>query len=180
MRRFIIPLFVFFVIGACSTTEQLVMQPLYSVTSENIANIESDFVIDRLLLYKHSNIMLQCNEILTIERFTFDSGLPTTYAMAAHYQGNNWRFIDTICVRTDPGLFTLQDDQPTRLSTFRRLGHRDHRSCHSARSDQCAESHERAACAILSRADRDSGRRCPRLATLSRTVTHLMLQDLDT
>ncbi len=101
-------------ITACTTTEQLVMQDLYSVSIKTVAHIEGDFVVERFLLYKRTDFGLGVNEILTVDRFSFDDGRLRLHAIAVQYTGGHWRFMDTVRIRTDAGLFTLQDDQPTR------------------------------------------------------------------
>lgn len=77
--------------SGCSTTEQLAMKSLYSVTNNERTDIRGTIKSDRFLLYK--KVSLTYNDVVTLDKFTQNDS--TVYSLTAQYLGPDWRFMDT-------------------------------------------------------------------------------------
>lgn len=98
----------------CSTTSQLTTRPRYTVLTESVEDIRGNYSVDHFILHKRQT--LSTVEVVTIDRFDFEGRLPMAHAIAVHYSAQNWRFMDTILVKTDSRLFELVDENPTRVT----------------------------------------------------------------
>jgi len=93
-----------------SATEKEAMSPLYRVKTESYQDIRGDFTVDNFLLYKKMD--LARDETFTISRWNDQTG--RFYMARAQFIGSGWRFMETIHLKTDDGLFTNKDPRPIR------------------------------------------------------------------
>lgn len=103
----------FLVLGfliSCSTTEQLAMKSLYSITSNQQEDIKGAMKMDSLLIFK--KIGMNYNDVITLDKLTQNKTI--NYALTVHYIGPDWRYLEGILLKVDDTLFTLADPSPTR------------------------------------------------------------------
>lgn len=110
--RIIFSILFLLVLFGCSTTEQLVMKPLYSVTSGEQKDISGTYAFDRLLLYKKV-IMSGGEEAVTLERWIAPGG-EVGYLLTIRYLGHDWIFMHDLRLKIDDDLYTLAGNPPSR------------------------------------------------------------------
>lgn len=115
MKRIILTLFICYLVFSCATTttERLVMSKLYSISTTEHEDIRGNFTTDSLLILK-SDVRHAYAQIVTFDKTTFDSG-DVIYSVVARYLGPDWRFLDKVMIKTDTTLYTLKDDDPSRI-----------------------------------------------------------------
>jgi hypothetical protein len=91
-----------------SPTEKEAMSPLYQVKTESYQDIRGDFTVDNFLLYKKTSLV--GDETFAISRWNTQTEM--FYTARVRFIGSDWRFMETIHLKTDDGLFTFEDSQP--------------------------------------------------------------------
>jgi hypothetical protein len=110
MQQIVLALCLTLLVG-CSTTEQLVMKSLYSITKTEIEDIKGAYVEERLLIFK--SISMSSNEVATIDKLTtIDKGV--IYLFTVEYLGPDWRYMERVQLKIDGAYFELVDSSPRR------------------------------------------------------------------
>ena len=113
MKKLVTVFLVFFIFFGCSTTEKLVMSSLYSTTTENRQDINGNFTIQELLIWKNVGWSSGSNTAITLSKGTQNSTV--IYNFVIRYIGLDWVFIDTLKIKLDNGdVITLKDNSPAR------------------------------------------------------------------
>jgi hypothetical protein len=100
-------------LSAClslTTTEKQAMSPLYHVESKSYQDIRGNFTVDSFLLYK--KISWGSNEAFTINKWIRSDGI--YFTAESRFIGPDWRFMDSIHLKTDDDLFSYEDNDPHR------------------------------------------------------------------
>lgn len=107
----VLVLFAVLAVGCSTTTEAIYSEP-YSVVSEEHEDIRGNFTLDRFVL--HKDMRFASSFVVFLDRFTPQDGGSKQFNLSLYYAGTDWRFIDTILVKTDSELFELTDPNPER------------------------------------------------------------------
>jgi hypothetical protein len=99
-----------FIFIGCSTTEQLAMSSLYSITDSSKEDIRGTINVSRLLISK--GITMLSNEAVTIDRAVQEN--VNEVSITVQYLGPDWRYMTEIMLKIDNDLITLEDKSPIR------------------------------------------------------------------
>ena len=110
MKKILFSILVMVLIIGCSTTEQLAMKSLYSITSSQKDDIRGSLNMDSLLVFK--KIGMSYNDAVTLDKLKQNDTI--NYAITVHYLGPDWRYMDEILLKINDTLLTLKDNSPSR------------------------------------------------------------------
>jgi hypothetical protein len=96
-------------LASCSTTEQLAMSPLYTVSDDSIKDIHGTINISRLLISKE---FLPGNQVVTLDKFIQED--ETLFYITVRYLGSGWIFLKEIELKIDSDFVKLRDNNPSR------------------------------------------------------------------
>ena len=111
MKKILFILGLVFVLLGCTTTEQLIYSELYTDKTEYHEDIRGNYTAHTMSLFK--DIQFAATDILEIQKSEHENGT-ITGAFVLHYFGSGWRFYESLMIKTDSGLYTLEDKDPYR------------------------------------------------------------------
>lgn len=117
MKKLLVIMFVVILTGCSSMPHsyRTVNAKLYTITSSYYEDIRGNFKHDTLLLYKDYAALSVFMEYFGIGTFNNENSSDTqNYYAEVFCIFPNWRFIDTILIKTDSNLYTLKDNSPSR------------------------------------------------------------------
>ncbi|NCB03476.1 MAG: hypothetical protein EOM67_15185 [Spirochaetia bacterium] len=99
-------------ISSCTTSDKLYFTPLYEVKTRVIPNIAGDIKVDEMIIHKDVGIG-KGNNFITLS--SLERSDTKTFLFYVDYTGGYWKFIEKLQLKIDGELFTLTDDDPSRL-----------------------------------------------------------------
>jgi hypothetical protein len=110
MKKIFLVLLISLIILGCTTTEQLVMKPLYSISEKYYEDIKGNFTIQTLLVFK--KVTVGTNAAITIDKIIAQND--TSFVITLHYIGPDWKYFEAIEIKIDDNYYKLIDSEPSR------------------------------------------------------------------
>ena len=108
----IISIVLILLISSCTTSDKLYFTPLYEVKTRVVPNIAGDIKVDEMIIHKDVGIG-KGNNFVTLS--SLEQSDTKTFLFYVDYTGGYWKFIEKLQLKIDDELFTLIDDNPSRL-----------------------------------------------------------------
>ena len=112
MKKIVVFLFCSFLLWGCSSSMQLVMQPLYGTAEKTYKDINGDFTVYRLLLNKITSLASNAFEYIILNRTVAPK--MTYYTIEVVYISDSWRFMTNLQIKIDEKYYNIKDDNPDR------------------------------------------------------------------